>query len=58
MLTEDVVMSPLETVPGNCAMNISDYSDGIKDNYDLQPESKLGTAPTKPKVIFFKPTIK
>ena len=52
MLTEDVVMTPLETVPENSAINTSDYSDGIKDNCDLQPESKLGTTPSKHKVIF------
>ena len=44
MLTEDMVMSPLETVPENSAINTSDYPDASKD--------PLGTVPTKPKVIF------
>lgn len=57
MLTEDVVMTPLETVPENSAMNISDYSDGIKDKCDLHSESKLGTTPSKNTVIFPKPLV-
>ena len=57
MLTEDVVMTPLETVPENSAINISDYSDGIKDDCDLHPESKLGITPSTPTVIFPKPLL-
>ena len=44
MLTEDMMMSPLETVPENSAINISDYPDERKD--------QLGTTPTKTTVIF------
>ena len=47
------MMSPLETVPENCAINISDYSDESKDNCFVETKCKLGTTPTT--VIMTKP---